>query len=306
MTLQLNEKIAICYTCSGPMFREITLYHLENTYFDNDNFYYFILTDNKEYFSNCKRQNLIVNELSDFYAQYPEIEQYEYFIKAETDEEYFEKWRQTSFSFSVYRFHLLQALKYGITNVGMFCVDSWIDFDKLNRENTLQETFDYLISTKNKLQVAIGVYQIDPEFPQYEKLKTVCDTINKRYGYNLDAKEIPVPDAAIRFFTFESTDQMKKLFSLWQDLIVHLYQTEEIEMHKGWRVINDEFILAPLYYIVGIRDLIHLELIYIAHHDMMRLFYFGKGKLKFTPNYITEIGTKDQVEYLNSLTEWNT
>ena len=89
--MKLNEKIAIGYVCGGETFREITLYQLENNCIDDENIYYVILTDNKEYFNQCTRKNLIVNELKDFYSEYPEIEQYEYFIETETASEYYDK-----------------------------------------------------------------------------------------------------------------------------------------------------------------------------------------------------------------------
>jgi len=65
--MDLNEKIAICFTCCGPTYRQTAYEKLENYYFDNDNIYYCILTDDRNYFNGLKRKNLIVNELKDFY-----------------------------------------------------------------------------------------------------------------------------------------------------------------------------------------------------------------------------------------------
>ena len=77
MASQLSEKIAISYLSCGQTFREITLYQLEHNCIDDDNIYYLILTDDKEYFNQCTRKNLVVNEISEYYKDYPEIEKNE-------------------------------------------------------------------------------------------------------------------------------------------------------------------------------------------------------------------------------------
>ena len=36
-----NEKIAVCYSCAGESYRESAVRQLENSYFDDDNLYYY-------------------------------------------------------------------------------------------------------------------------------------------------------------------------------------------------------------------------------------------------------------------------
>ena len=59
----IKDKLAICYTCFGETFRESTINKLQNSYIDDEHLYYFVLTDDKKYFKNIKRKNLIVNEI---------------------------------------------------------------------------------------------------------------------------------------------------------------------------------------------------------------------------------------------------
>jgi hypothetical protein len=41
----INEKIAICYSCAGESYRESAVRQLEQNYVDDDNLYYFVITD---------------------------------------------------------------------------------------------------------------------------------------------------------------------------------------------------------------------------------------------------------------------
>lgn len=45
----MNDKLAICYTCCGPTYRKTAKDKLINLHTDNDNLYYFVITDDKSY-----------------------------------------------------------------------------------------------------------------------------------------------------------------------------------------------------------------------------------------------------------------
>ena len=61
MKYHMEEKIAICYTCCGPTYRKTAKEKLINLHEDNPNIYYFIITDDKNYFKDIQRKNLVVN-----------------------------------------------------------------------------------------------------------------------------------------------------------------------------------------------------------------------------------------------------
>ena len=77
MHSKFKEKVAICYSCSGESYRESALKNLQDYYFDDENLHYFIITDDKSYFDGVQRKNLVVNELKDFYEEFPLLEKYE-------------------------------------------------------------------------------------------------------------------------------------------------------------------------------------------------------------------------------------
>ena len=249
MASQLNEKVAIGYVCSGETFREITLYQLEYNCIDDENIYYLILTDNKEYFNQCTRKNLIVNELQEFYSAYPEIEPYEKFYTGLTAEEHYNYITQnlgagSKFSFSIYRFHLIQAQRLGITNVAMMCVDSCFSFKKMIEMDVLSKTFNNMFTNKNKLYNAVAVYGTTKT--HCSQLELTWKILKEKYNYETTDEIVPTPDAAARLFIFESEEQMMKLFTIWNETVVHLYETKQIGLYEGSRVINDEFILGPI------------------------------------------------------------
>ena len=286
--MKLNEKIAIGYVCGGETFREITLYQLENNCIDDENIYYVILTDNKEYFNQCTRKNLIVNELKDFYSEYPEIEQYEYFIETETASEYYDKLLslENKFSFSLYRFHLIQAQRLGITNVAMLCVDTCFPFKALLSMEAVESTFNSMFQQKNKLYNAVAVYGTTKNHcPQ---LELIWKILKEKYNYTTTDNIVPTPDVAGRLFIFENENQMMDLFKIWNEVIIYLYETKQIRIFEGSRVINDEFILSPIYHMVGIK---HFESgPFSVDHRMMNVFWEGFGKVKFNKDYVETNG----------------
>ena len=56
----MSNKIAICYTCCGPTYRKTAREKLLNLYTDNDDIYYFVITDDVTSFTDIKRKNIIV------------------------------------------------------------------------------------------------------------------------------------------------------------------------------------------------------------------------------------------------------
>ena len=108
MHSKFKEKVAICYSCSGESYRESALKNLQDYYFDDENLHYFIITDDKSYFDGVQRKNLVVNELKDFYEEFPLVEKYEALIDAKDKSEYAQKFVDTNYqySFSLMRFQM--------------------------------------------------------------------------------------------------------------------------------------------------------------------------------------------------------
>ena len=291
MASQLNEKVAIGYVCSGETFREITLYQLEYNCIDDENIYYLILTDNKEYFNQCTRKNLIVNELQEFYSAYPEIEPYEKFYTGLTAEEHYNYITQnlgagSKFSFSIYRFHLIQAQRLGITNVAMMCVDSCFSFKKMIEMDVLSKTFNNMFTNKNKLYNAVAVYGTTKT--HCSQLELTWKILKEKYNYETTDEIVFTPDAAARLFIFENEEQMMKLFTIWNKTVVHLYETKQIGLYEGSRVINDEFILGPIYHMVGINKFESGP--FTIDHRVMNVFWEDFGKVKFDHEYVVSKG----------------
>jgi len=237
----IKEKLAICYSCSGESYRESVFDKLNNLYFDDENIYYFIITDDKKYFDGIKRNNLIVNELKDFYNNFPLLEKNEAFLESVDKNDYAKKFVETNYlySFSTMRFHLYQAYKEGISNVCMMCTDTNIDFNIFN--NTF---FDI----KNTIYNAVSEWDANSKD---SNISIISNYLKEKY--NLFCEEtVRVLDAAGRFFVFDTLENMNKFFILWDDVINHLYDKDYIKRFAGTYVYNDEYILAPIYNIFGL------------------------------------------------------
>jgi len=260
----VNEKVAICQFCSGETYRESALDNLNHKYVNNDNFYYFVLTDDKSYFKSVTRKNFIVNEIKDFFLDYPLLEINEPLIYAENKNEYAKKFIENNYklSFSLMRFHLLQALKYKITNVAMICTDTFLNTDILH----------ILPPEKNRIYNAVSEW--DSETNGWG-LNIICDYLKKKYNYDTGSN-VRVLDAAGRLFRFENLDILKTFFNVWNNVIEYLYESKFINTFHSSYVINDEYILAPIYKMFGL-NLQHQQAgypIFEVNHNILKERYW--------------------------------
>lgn len=265
----LEEKIAVCYTCCGPTYRESAKRQLTNKYFDDDNIYYCILTDDKSYFDDVKRKNLVVNELKDFYKDFPDLEKNEAFLESNSKEDYAIKFVDNNylFPFSTYRFNLLQAANLGISNVALLCTDTHINF-KPEPEwgNELNWGFkNNIFKNKNSIYNAISNW---PLSIAKQNMEVISNILKETHNITPD-DTVTIVDAAARLFIFENLIQVTKFFNLWNDIIEKLYLKEKISIFKGSYVINDEYILAPLYNISKFTIFQDTSQIFTVNHDQI-------------------------------------
>jgi hypothetical protein len=268
MSSIFDEKVAICYSCAGESYRESAVEQLENNYFDDDNLYFFIITDDKSYFKDVKRKNLIVNELKDFYNDFPFLEQYEALIDSTDKSDYAKKFVENRYlySFSLMRFHLLQAYKENISNVALMCTDTNIDFNIFKNS---------LLETKNTIYNAVSEWDRDIS---ENKMMYVVNQLE--FKYNLKSDQIVrVLDAAGRLFIFESPEYMKQFFDIWNEIIVYLFETNYIKHYKGSYVYHDEYILAPIYNVFNLNKM-HShsgKAIFRVNHNQIKERFWNLG-----------------------------
>lgn len=257
----IKEKLAICYSCSGESYRESAVRQLTEHYFDDDNLFYFIITDDKSYFKDIKRKNLVVNELKDFYPDFPLLEKYEALLEASDKNDYAEKFIRSAYlySFSLMRFHLLQAYRNQISNVAIMCTDTNINFNTLNND---------LLGEKNTIYNAVSEWDADIKGSNMELIKNYL--VEK---HNIVPEEkVRVLDAAGRFFLFSDLEIMHKFFDTWNDVILYLYENNYIRIYAGSYVYHDEYILAPIYNVFGLtkRDFHSTSRIFNVNHNQIQ------------------------------------
>lgn len=252
--MELKNKIAICYTCCGPTYRETAREKLNNLHVDNENLFYFVITDDKEYFADVKRKNLVVNELKDFYRDYPHLEKYEYFLESESKEDYGKKFVEQGyrFPFSTNRFHFIQAAPFGITNITMLGTDTDVYIEPLDKllqsDNTIYNSvsrWDQPITDNNMGEI---IKILDEEF----NLKV--DPIVRLY------------DAAAKMFSFESVEFMLNFFKIWDYVMVRIYEEDKVNLFAGSYAVNDEYILGPIYNALGIKGPVKDYRLFNAKH----------------------------------------
>lgn len=268
MSSIIKEKIAICYSCSGESYRESAVRQLTQHYFDDDNLFYFIITDDKKYFEGIKRKNLIINEVKDFYNEFPHVEKYEALLESTGKSDYAKKFVESGYlySFSLMRFHLLQAHKYGITNVSIMCTDTNINFELFN---------DHLLDTKNTIYNAVSEWDANIDEKDMDIVKNFL-----KEKYNLIPSEVVrVLDAAGRFFVFSDLDTVYKFFNVWNDTILYLYENNYMKRFGSTYVYHDEYILAPIYDVFGLnkREVHSTSRIFNVNHNQIQERFWRVG-----------------------------
>ena len=247
MSSIIQEPLVIGYTCCGPTYRKSVYDKIKDYYFDDDNLYYCILTDDKSYFSDLTRKNLIVNELKDFYSEFPDLEKNEYFLESTNEQEYANNFIQTKylFPFSTYRFNVLQAIRLDVKNVAMLCTDAVITFNGVN---------EYFFQNTNNIYNSISRWYSNAQEPSiigYMDMKPIISFLENKYNKSID-KNLLVLDEAARLYIPNTLDDLKNLFYIWNEVIEFLYESKKINQYKGSYVIHDEYILAPIYNLLNI------------------------------------------------------
>ena len=239
--MELKNKIAICYCCCGPTYRETAKEKLMNLHVDNENLYYFVITDDKEYFSGIKRKNLVVNELKDFYKDYPHLEKYEYFLESESKEDYGKKFVEQGyrFPFSTNRLHFVQAAPYGLTNITMLGTDT----------DVYIETLDSLLQNDNTIYNSVSRW--DQPITENNMMEVV-NILSEEYNLKVEPI-VRLYDAAAKMFTFESVEFMLNFFKIWDYIMVRIYEEGKVNLFAGSYAVNDEYILGPIYNALGIK-----------------------------------------------------
>jgi hypothetical protein len=235
------EKVAICHTCCGPTYRETAKEKLNNFYKDDEDIFYFVITDDVKFFEGVKRKNLVVKNIKEFYKEYPHIQKYEYFLESNSKEEYGEKFLKENykFPFSTNRLNFLIAKEYGIKNVALLGTDTCF----------YVETYRLLTEKSNKLYNCVSRW--DQKITE-NNMEFIVNLLKSRYNLNVD-ETVRIYDAAGKLFCFESVEFMLEFFNIWDNVMKEIYETNNVNLFWGSYAINNEYILAPIYNALGIK-----------------------------------------------------
>lgn len=269
--MQVNkmDKVAICYTCCGPTYRETAKEKLLNFHTDDENIYYFIITDDVDFFDGIERKNLVVKNLKEFYQDYPHIEKYEYFLESDNKEDYGKKFIETKykFPFSTNRFNFLIAKEYGIKNVVLLGTDT--DF-YIERYKNINEK-------NNKIYNCVSRWE---QNTTENNMDFIVKILKNKFDLNVDEK-VMIFDAAGKLFCFESIDFMMKFFNIWDEVMKEIYETKNVNLFWGSYAINNEYILAPIYDAIGIKgpEKDFMRLFNAKHNPEVERFWMYKNKI---------------------------
>jgi hypothetical protein len=239
---KFEEKLAICYACSGESYRESALKRLTEDCFDDENIYYYVLTDDKSYFKDVKLNNFLALELKDFYEEFPEIKPYEFLLEAKDKNEYAEKFMSDDsyrYPMSILRFLLLQAYRDGIANIALINTDTKFRLDRFDNS---------YFKEKNVIYNAVSEWD---DYIWNNNMNIIANRLEKKYDLVSDQK-VRILDACARLFIFEKLEDTKRFFDIWHDMINYVYENNFMKHFQGWYAKNEEYIIAPIYNVLGL------------------------------------------------------
>lgn len=235
------EKIAICYTAIGESYRESVVKRINESGYRGENYAYIILTDNVGYFEGKFNKFVTIYDVNKVMKHKEEI-----ILSSVDKNDYAEQFSSTNylFPFSIYRFLLIAAWGMDIKNVCIMCTDTKID----------ESVFDLSLLGERKNYVYNAVSEWDAMGSEHS-MGVVWDALRVICGYEFDKRNsVRVLDHAARLFVFEYLSDLRNFFVHWDKLIKYLYDTNNMHHFNGSYVINDEYILAPLYKMYGLTD----------------------------------------------------
>lgn len=260
-----SNKLAICHTFCGHTYRDSCIDKLKNNYLDNEEVYYFVITDDTRPFNDIKRKNLIVKNLKEFYPKYPHLEKYEYFLESSNIEDYVKKFREQRyrFPFSTNRLHLDLAYKHEITNVALMATDSLFNVENFKN-----------IKLRNNI-----IYNLCTHWYKNlnEKNMNLVSSILKK-DFNLNCTDpIKIYDAACKLFCFSDTHFMLNFLKVWDHVLLSLYESDDIKKFQGSYAVNNEYILGPIYNALGIigppKFSINRSILSVHHNQKVERFW---------------------------------
>jgi hypothetical protein len=86
-----------------------------------------------------------------------------------------------------------------------------------------------------------------------ESMMHVVNILKEKYNLTVE-DNIMVFDAAAKFFIFDNIEKMNQFFNVWNDIMFTLYREDKIKDFGGWYAVNDEYILAPIYNALNIKN----------------------------------------------------
>lgn len=258
----LKEKLAVCYTISGPTYVDNAVKKLTEVWSNDPNLYFFIITDDKNNFAKVSRPNLVIKEMQEFYKDYPEIEPHEYLLRSGTDPyDFGRRFVESGYKYpcQVQRFHLKLAIEHEITNVLYIGTDIDLLLNRIDPDEP--DSFD-VFSKKNYLYNAVS-WWTEP-ISANEQLKVSAKIIKDRYGLEpKNPNEIWIHDEAARLYIFENVEFMQRFFEMWHYVVGVLFQTGDMQRYfEGTIAWHEERFLGIIHDVLGIN----------RPHDMLPLY----------------------------------
>ena len=80
----------------------------------------------------------------------------------------------------------------------------------------------------------------------YDNMEIVANYLKEKYSY-VPPNKLMVLDEAARLFVMDNVDNLVTLFTIWNEVIEYLYDSNNIKNYRGSYVVHDEYILAVIY-----------------------------------------------------------
>jgi hypothetical protein len=254
----MENKILLIYWPIGPTFKNRILYNLST--FDSYKFFdVLILTDDAPYFKDLNHSNVIIKDINEYIALYPEFHNFEFLPKEKYNSGLYRKEIEhllftegKKLPLNIQRFGLLYE------NIGNYDAVSILDCDMIP-VFTDEEFADFQNYVKNVMPVNSistnkSYYTFDNE-RNLELLKKYSIDLNKQITIDYPIQGF---DGLFKLYKFESSTKIKEFFDTWNYILLDSYKNNTGLIGGSWNVLIEE-ILALVYKLLNIRANIESE-----------------------------------------------
>lgn len=241
-------KRLIAYLSTGPTFKERVLLNLKNF----DSFKYFdvlVITDDVDYFKDVKVKTV---DLQKIMSERTEFNKFEILAEEKREEEIYKR-QIIELSRKLGTRYPLHLQRYAFTLEDIHDYDIVILCD-CDMVPIFSDESIYIFDEYTKNEMAENSVSSNRAYYTFNKERNLEIVNNFRRTLIKDAVNYPIEsfDGPVKIFKFKDKESIENLFSVWDSLLLNLFQKSDPIIGGSWNILSEE-LLAIIYKVLDFK-----------------------------------------------------